>query len=389
MHKAARLLYVVNEADFFLSHRLPLALAAARVGYEVHVATPVAPAAARIRERGIAFHAVPFSRKGKHPLRELSTLVSLYQLYRRLRPDLTHHVTIKPVLYGGVVARLTRIPAVVSAISGLGHVFVAKGWKAAGLRALVRRVYKVALGHPNSRVIFQNPDDERVFSTAKLIRPESAVLIRGAGVDLARFASVPEPAGKPLVLFASRMLWTKGVGEFVEAASALKGAGVEARFVLAGRIDSGNPMGVPSDQLREWNDSGKIEWWGQRNDMPAVFAQSHIVCLPTSYGEGVPKVLIEAAACGRPIVATDVPGCREIVHHNDNGLLVAAHDSAALAAALYRLINDRELRKRMGVRGREFAEREFSLEHVVEETLSLYGRILSSIPDTRSSPPHS
>jgi glycosyltransferase involved in cell wall biosynthesis len=376
MGKAPRLLYVVNEAGFFLSHRLPLALAAAQAGYDVHVATPDAPDAAAIREAGLTFHPVPFSRKGTHPLTELASLHSLYRLYRSLRPDLAHHVTIKPVLYGGIVARVTRIPAVVSAISGLGHVFIAKGWKAMALRTLVRRVYKIALGHPNSKVIFQNPDDQRAFGTARLIRPESAVLIRGAGVDLARFAPVPQPAGEPLVLFASRMLWTKGVGEFVEAASALREAGVKARFVLAGRVDSGNPMAVPVDQLRKWNDSGKLEWWGQRDDMIAVFAQCHIVCLPTTYGEGVPKVLIEAAACGRPIVATDVPGCREIVRHDDNGLLVPAKDGRALAGALGRLIMDPALRERMGRRGREIAVQEFSLERVVTETLAVYRMLL-------------
>jgi glycosyltransferase involved in cell wall biosynthesis len=376
MAKTARLLYVVNEAGFFLSHRLPLALAAARAGYDVHVATPDAPDAAAIREAGLTFHPVPFSRKGSDPLTELASLHSLYRLYRSLRPDLTHHVTIKPVLYGGIVARLTGIPAVVSAISGLGHVFIAQGWKARGLRALVRRIYKIALGHPNSKVIFQNPDDQRAFSMAKLIRPGSAVLIRGAGVDLTQFAPIPQAAGNLLVLFASRMLWTKGVGEFVEAASALRDSGVEARFVLAGRIDSGNPMTVPDDQLRKWNDNGAIEWWGQRDDMPEVFAQSHIVCLPTSYGEGVPKALIEAAACGRPIVATDVPGCREIVRHGDNGLLVPANDRTALANALRQLISDPALRERMGRRGREIAVQEFGLERVVAETLAVYRTLL-------------
>jgi len=377
MSRVARLLYVVNEAGFFLSHRLPLALAAARAGYDVHVATPDAPDVATIREAGLTFHPVPFSRRGAHPLTELASLYSLYRLYRSLRPDLTHHVTIKPVLYGGIVARLTRIPAMVSAISGLGHVFIAKGWKAATLRFLVKRFYRIALGHPNSKVIFQNPDDERAFSTARLIQPQSAVLIRGAGVDLIRFAHSPQPVGKPLVLFASRMLWTKGVGEFVEAASILQDAGMEARFVLAGRIDSGNPMAVSGDQLREWNDSGTIEWWGQQDDMPDVLAQTHIVCLPTSYGEGVPKVLIEAAACGRPIVATDVPGCREVVRHNDNGLLVPANDSGALANALRQLITDPALRDRMGRRGREIVVQEFSLERVVTETLAVYRMLLA------------
>lgn len=191
------------------------------------------------------------------------------------------------------------------------------------------------------------------------------------------FAPSPEVKGIPVVLFASRMLWTKGVREFVDAARRLQANGVRARFVLVGEPDGGNPMAIPTDELKAWAQSGAVEWLGRRNDMPTVFAQSHIVCLPTSYGEGVPKVLIEAAASLRAIVATDVPGCREIVRHGENGLLVPVHDVDALAAALNELIQDASLRQRMGSRGREIAEAEFSLAKVTAETLSVYQELLA------------
>lgn len=191
------------------------------------------------------------------------------------------------------------------------------------------------------------------------------------------FAPSPEVKGIPVVLFASRMLWTKGVREFVDAARRLQANGVRARFVLVGEPDGGNPMAIPTDELKAWAQSGAVEWLGRRNDMPTVFAQSHIVCLPTSYGEGVPKVLIEAAASLRAIVATDVPGCREIVRHGENGLLVPVHDVDVLAAVLNELIQDVSLRQRMGSRGREIAEAEFSLAKVTAETLSVYQELLA------------
>jgi glycosyltransferase involved in cell wall biosynthesis len=378
MAKTTRLLYVINDAAFFLSHRLRLAIAAAEAGYEVHVATPDSPVGKEIRSAGLVFHPVVFSRRGMNPLEDFRSLRLLYQLYRSLRPNLVHHVTIKPVLYGGIAARFARVPAVVSAISGLGHVFVAGGIKAKALRFLVTRAYSFALAHPNSRVIFQNPDDQQVLVLNGLLPAQSAVLIKGAGVDMTEFAPSPEIRGTPVVLFASRMLWTKGASEFVDTARRLQANGVSARFVLVGEPDEGNPMAIPADELRAWAQSGAVEWIGRSSDMPTIFAQSHIVCLPTTYGEGVPKVLIEAAACGRPIVATDVPGCREIVRQNDNGLLVPANDSAALANALRHLIADPALRARMGRRGREIAVQEFGLDRVITETLSVYQTLLAA-----------
>lgn len=371
-----KLLFVVNDAAYFLSHRLPVAQAAQEVGFEVHVATPEGPATSAIVDEGLTYHPVPLTRKGVNPWQELGSIVALVCLYRKLQPDIVHHVTIKPVLYGGIAARLARVPAVVNAVTGLGYVFIARGFKSSLLRSAVKLGYKVALGHRNQRVIFQNPDDSALFLDAGIVTIRDTVLIKGSGVDTSIFTPLPEVRGTPLVVLASRMLWDKGVGEFVEAASMLRAKGVHARFALVGDTDPGNPSAIPVSQLDAWRKSGVVEWWGRCDDMPTVFAQSHVVCLPSAYGEGVPKVLIEAAACGRAIVTTDTPGCREIVRHGKNGLLVPVRNSKALADALQKLIENPELRARMGKRGREIAVTEFAQERVVDETLRVYQELL-------------
>lgn len=371
-----RVLYVVNDASFFLSHRLPLALATQGEGFDVHVATPQSDDVEKLLAAGLTFHPIPLTRRGSILREEVASVIALYRLYRKVKPDLVHLVTIKPVLYGGIAARLAGVPAVVSALTGLGYVFIAQGLKASVMRLFVKGAYRFALGHTNGRVIFQNPDDRSSFLKSRLIDARQTVLIKGSGVDMTQFSPTSEPPGPPLVVFAARMLWDKGVGEFVEAAKYLCELGINARFALVGDTDSGNPAAVPNSQLEIWKKSGVVEWWGQHTNMPMVFAQSHVVCLP-SYREGLPKVLIEAAASGLPIVTTDVPGCREIVRHDENGLLIPVRDVAALAEALRRLIEDAVLRRRMGARGREIAIAEFSVERVVSETLDVYRQLLS------------
>lgn len=367
-----KLIFVVNDASFFLSHRLPLALAARRAGYEVHVATPPhAAAVAQIRLHGFVFHPLPLVRCGMRPWQELRTLMALLRLYRRVRPDIVHHVTVKPVIYGGIAARLAAVPAVVSAVPGLGYLFIAAGPVAALRRAAAILLYRFALRHPGGRVILQNPDDLAMLLQSKVVKPERITLIRGSGVDLADYRPEPEAPGLPMVVLAARMLRDKGIEEFVAAAQRLRAEGMAARFVLVGGADPGNPSAIPPRRLQAWADAGLVEWWGHREDMAAVFAQAHIVCLP-SYREGLPKVLLEAAACGRAVVTTDVPGCREAVTHGDNGLLVPARDVAGLAQALRMLLEDADLRKRMGRRGRARAEAEFGVERVVNATLALY-----------------
>ena len=343
----------------------------------MHVATPDDQVSAIIRSHGFAFHPIPISRRGMHPLVEVRSILALLKLYRKLSPDIVHHVTIKPVLYGGIAARMVGVRTVVNAVTGLGYSFISRSFKTAILRRFIKTTYRFALRQPRMRVIFQNPDDMNLFETEGLVQSQDAVLIRGSGVDMAAFAPCPEPAGMPVVVLASRMLWDKGIGEFVEAARILHDQGISARFVLVGAPDSGNPSTIPQIQLETWQKAMLVEWWGSRVDMPQVFAESHIVCLPSRYGEGVPKVLIEAAACARAIVTTDAPGCREIVRHEENGLLVPLSDASALAKALQRLIENPALRVQMGKRGREIAVADFSLETVIDETLRVYRDLLS------------
>ena len=243
------------------------------------------------------------------------------------------------------------------------------------LRWLIKGFYRRALR--GTQVIFQNPDDQELFSRNGLVNRKQVTLIPSSGVDIEKFSPSPEPAGEPLVILPARMLWAKGVNEFVLAAGILRLAGVQARFALIGDTDPGNPEAVPVDQLEKWRKEGIIEWWGWQEDMPMLYRQAHIVCLPSYYREGTPKSLIESAACGRPIVTTDRPGCREVVRHQQNGLLVPVRDSRALAEALKTLIGDAALRKRMGKKGRELAVAEFSLERVIGQTIVVYEKALS------------
>ncbi len=380
--RRACLLFVVNEAYFFVSHRLPIARAARDAGFEVHLATPTdnvwAPAdydPRSLAAEGISFHPIPLERRGRNPWADLRTFIVIWRLFRRLRPDIVHLVTIKPVLYGGIAARLAGIRGVVSAVSGLGEIFTARGVRATCLRWLICRLYAVATAHRNGRVIAQNADDAERLTRSGAVAPRRLALIRGSGADLEAFTPCPETDGPPIVLFASRLLWEKGVGAFAEAARRIKERGNSARFVIVGNTTTA--IGVPESQLRAWVEEGLVEWWGRRTDMPAVLAGAHIVCLPSRYGEGVPKILIEAAAAGRPIVATDIAGCREIVRDGENGILVPCDDDAALSAALARLLADPALRQRMGRCGRQIARDGFGVDAVVERTLSLYDELLA------------
>lgn len=374
---APKLLYVVNIPRFFVSHRLPLALAAREAGFEVHVAAAEhdRESVQQITDSRLPFHPLPLSQHGINPLTELKTLKALWQLYARLQPDLLHHVSIKPVLYGGIAARLTGRKRVIHAMSGLGYVFVGSGLKASMLRQFTQPLFRLVMAGEGTRMIFQNPDDRRLFIDRALARPEKTVLIRGSGVDENVFRPQAEKLdGLPVVLFAGRLLWQKGLGEFVDVARRLRG---KARFRVVGYEESTSPSNVPATQLRAWRSEGLIEWTGKRADMPNVYAESNIVCLPSTYGEGVPKVLIEAAACARACVTTDTPGCREIIHHGRSGLVVPPGDTDALAAAISHLIENPTQRRQMGARGRQIALEGFTFRQITAETLRLYRLLLA------------
>ncbi len=372
----ARLLFLLNDAPFFVTHRLSIARAARSLGFDVHVGVPYeARAVAQIRDAGIQVHDIPLRRGARALLGELRLLRAYWDLIGDLQPDIVHAVTMKPVLYGGLIARLQQVPAVVHAITGLGYLFLIEGMLARVQRASVMALYRIALGHPNMRAIFQNPDDQGLFLRNRLVRPETVVMIRGCGVDMAEFPFTPEPPGPPTVVFPARIIGDKGVREFVEAARILKREGTTAKFRLVGRTDADNPTDVGEATVREWEREGVVEWKGFSNEMPVELALAHVVCMP-SYREGLPRVLIEAASIGRAIVTTDVPGCREVVRDRDNGLLVPVRNAQALADALRTLIVDAKLRREMGARGRERAQTEFSVESFVTDSLQVYNDLL-------------
>jgi glycosyltransferase involved in cell wall biosynthesis len=367
-----RLLFVAAEAAFFVTHRLPLALAARERGYDVHVATPEGRLQEVIAQHGLPWHRIVVRRK-THLLREAWAVPNLVALYRRVRPALVHHVALKPVLYGTIAARIARVPAVVNAVAGLGYAFDERR-----ARTLMGRGVAFAFGrmlrHPHMRFIFQNEEDRDVFVGRGWIAPGAAVMIRGSGVDPSVFAPPAHPPeGAPLVVLASRLLASKGVAEFVEAARRLRG---QARFAVVGAPDPDNPETITAGQLEQWSAEGAVETWGRRADMPGVLREASLFVLPTYYREGVPKALIEAAATGLAAVTTDTAGCRDIVVHGQTGLLVPPRDVDVLTAAISRLLHDAALRRDMGHAARERVLAHFTIEQVVQSTMETYQALL-------------
>ena len=374
-----KILIVVNDLGYFISHRLPIAVAAQQAGYVVHIAYGALGRASEsaLTDHALILHDVPIQRGGTDPLSDLRSLFLLWRLFLRVRPDLVHLVTIKPILYGGIAARLVRVPAVVSAIAGLGSVITGQtGVKASFLRRVIKLLFRLAMGHSKQTLIFQNPDDRDQVLAMKYASPAQTRLIRGAGINLVKCPVLPEPEGTPIVVMASRLLRDKGVLEFIEAAHILRGRGISARFWLIGEPDLANPVSVTTEDVNAWRSAGIVECLGHRLDVPSLYAQAHIVTLPSYYGEGLPKSLIEAAACGRAVVTTDMPGCRDAIVPNVSGLLVPPRDALALAQALAHLIHSAGLRAAMGKAGRDLAERDFNIDHVVVAHLLIYQELL-------------
>lgn len=370
------LLFVVDDDSYFCSHRLHVGRAARKAGYDVSVATRVERHRSQIEQEGFTLYPMKLRRGFRSPLDDLSALFELIRLYRRVRPDIVHHVALKMVLFGGLAARLTRTRARVHAITGLGHLFHADSFRNKVVRAVLTPFLRWALAPPRSQVLLQNQDDAQDLVRAGLITDGQTVIIRGAGVDTDQFRPSQEPPNDPVAILPARIIREKGVTEFVEAARLLKQKGVRLTCVLVGSLDDLNPSGVTQGQVLRWIEEGVVECWGHRDDMERVYASSHMVVLP-SYHEGLPKVLLEGAACGRPLIATRVRGCQEIVREGETGLLVPPRNAVALADALLTLSQDRALRLRMGARGRELAVREFAQGRIAAETLAVYRQVQS------------
>ncbi len=366
-----KIILFANTDWYLYNFRLALAQALRDRGDNVFLVSPPGEYGLKLREMGFRWQPFAFSRRGINPVTETITLIRLKNLYHREQPDLVHHFTIKCVLYGSYIARQVGIQRVVNSITGLGYVFISHQIAARMIRGVVSRWYRIALR--DTDVIFQNPEDKQLFLSYHFTDEQHSYLIPGSGVNVKKFFPCEEPSGIPVVVLPARLLWDKGIGEFVEAARMLRAEGIRARFALVGKMDNGNPAAIPISQLTAWQKEEVVEWWGWQEDIAAVYAQASIVCLP-SYREGMPRVLAEAGASGRPVVATNVPGCKLVVRDGVNGLLVEPYDARGLADALRRLILDPSLRSMMGKQGREIAIREFSTERVIADTLSLYQR---------------
>lgn len=371
-----RLLFVVNTTEFFISHRLPIALAALRDGYEVHIATGTAERAEELYLHGLTHHLIPISRSQVQPLQECRSMAAIWRLMKYLNPDIVHLVTIKPVLYGGIAARLANKPSVVTAISGLGTVFSDNGIRNRFIRFIVTHLYRFALNHKRLKVIFQNKYDQKLLADACRLTDDQMTLIPGSGVSLEDYPYLREPDGVPVITFAARLIKEKGPYEFVEAARIIKKRGLTARFWLLGGPDPGNPNRVSERDISDWQEEKIVEVLGQTSHVAEYFSQSNIICLPSYYGEGLPKVLIEAAASGRAVVTTDHPGCRDAVLEGKTGLIVPIRNAVALADAIEKLIEFHALRSSMGKAARQFAEEQFTIEKVVKRHLLIYRQLM-------------
>lgn len=375
-----KIVLFANTEWYLYNFRRSLALALREAGFEVLLISPPGPYGEKLRALGLQWQPVPMVRRSLNPLRELHLLWHLWRLFRRERPALVHGFTIKCAVYGALAARLAGVPARVNAVAGMGYVFSSHDLKARLLRPLVRALLRLTLGGTHARLILQNPDDVALFEQAGLVDGANVRLIPGSGVDCDRFVPREGLSGgdQPArILLAARLLWDKGIAEFVEAARVLRAQGRAVHFLLAGDPDPGNPAAVPEATVRGWVEEGVIEWLGHVDDMPRLYASVDMVVLP-SYREGLPKGLIEAAACALPLVTTDVPGCREVVSDGVDGLRVPVRDAEALARAIARLLDDPELAARLGRAARAKAFECFDERLVVARTLAVYRELLGS-----------
>lgn len=376
-----KILYLVSEDWYFVSHRLPMARAAKNAGYEIHVATHVNDCADAIAREGFHLHPIEWRRGSMNPFRVLRTIMATRRLYRQLRPDLVHHVALVPSVIGSIAAFGLPITQV-NALTGFGFIFSSQTTKARLVRLIANPLLGWLLRRPNATALVQNPDD-RAMAARFGVPSERIALIPGSGIDVDSLTPLPEPDGLFTVGFVGRLLDDKGVRPLVRAHELLAERGIAVRLLLAGAPDPSNPASIPEHVLAGWRNRPNLVLLGHVEGIQTVWAQAHIGVLP-SRREGLPKSLLEAAACGRPLIATDVPGCREIARRGVNALLVPPDDPAALADAIEALMKDRDMRQRFGRASRQLAVDEFSSERIGRDTVDLYDRLLAGVPDTKA-----
>lgn len=372
-----KLLIVTNVDWFLISHRLVIAKAAAAAGWKVYVACEDTGRGAEIAIDGIEFIPFAYSRSGTNLLKELNLLIRFRQLYNRIKPDVVHHITLKPVAYGSIAAKLVGVRGIVNAVSGLGYMFT-EG-RVGVMQKVILSLMKFGAKRERVAFIFQNEEDRTVLKNFDTLdRRNSINLIKGSGVDLSKFSQFPLPNNDKIqILLPCRMLWDKGVRELREATEILKSSYHDKiQFLLVGMADNENKSGVPESYLRDWDDGEYVIWKGHQTNMLDFYRNCDIVVLP-SYREGLPKTLIEACAIGRPIVTTDAVGCKDCVDQGVNGFKVPVKDGAALAKALEKLINNRELMENMGNAGRKKAQLDFDVLEVIKRHLTIYNSVVT------------
>jgi glycosyltransferase involved in cell wall biosynthesis len=377
-----KLVFIINHVAFFVSHRLPIAVKAIEEGWEVYLITGQAGSVEMEKEAveilskyKITHIRLSFSASGMNPIKESFGLWNVYRNLKKIKPNIVHTASPKGNLYGGTSARLAGVKGLVVAISGMGFLYTGE---ANFIKKLIKKLYTTFIAwvyrHPNIHVIVQNNDDKKVLIESKLVDAKNISLIPGSGVDLEEYLSITEKESLPLVVFPARILKDKGAVEFVEAARILKERGITWSFALVGSAGYDNPSAVAKEVLEQWISEGIIEWWGHKGNMRDVYAQAGIVCLP-SYREGMPKVLLEAAAAGKAVVTTDVIGCRDAIIPKKTGELVSVRDSLSLANVLEILIRDDVKRIEYGRAGRELAKEKYDVRSVTKEIIGLYNRM--------------
>jgi len=381
--KMPKVVLFANTDWYLYNFRMSFARKLREEGFEVILLSPDGEYGPKLRDLGFCWHAVPMNRRSLNPLRELALVIWLARFFAREKPQIVHGFTIKSAVYGSLASKLASVPARVNAVAGMGYVFTSGDLKARVLKPLVRQVMRLALNGRDSILVLQNPDDIRLFEAARIVNQKAIRLIKGSGVDLTRFkmkGGAGQEPGLPLrALLAARLVWDKGIAEYVEAARLLRREHRTVRFLLAGSPDDGNPASVSAAVVEGWVKEGLVEWLGQVSDMPKLFSEVDVMVLP-SYREGLPKALIEAAACGLPLITTDAPGCREVVSESGvDGISIPVRDVPALAAAIRLLDDDREMGRKLGLAAREKALINFDERIVIEKTLSVYRELVPSI----------
>lgn len=369
-----KVLVVDNRAPYLVSHRWPILTAARDYGFDVHATTLTSGDLSARDELDLPYHPVASDRPPRNLLADAQLILRLRRLIAILQPDFVHCVTLRSILYVSLIAVLDRRRPLIHHVTGLGHLFSEHTLKYRIAQRVFLTMLRLLQWRGTHLYIFQNHDDRKVFQRAGLAHVAATCVVKGSGVNLSHTSLAVEQEETPLVVFPARMLWEKGVGEFVQAAEKMKAAGHHVRFALVGDWDPENPNSVPRERLEEWDRQGMVEWWGYRTDMWRVLGRAHIVCLPSRYREGIPKVLIEAAAVGRPIITTDMPGCQDIVTEGVNGHLVPSADPARLTQSLGELVGDEMRRVRMGAEARRIVQDGFSVEEVVGQVLQMYDR---------------